>query len=138
MRLILRYDERMNWMEQQALEIEALAQMERDAEADKAFQATLLAKPVKTAAKLSNAVVLPDSDDVRELARAATPQAIKALIEIVQDSDASYGARISAASALLDRAHGKPHQSVDMQAAIKHMFEPLVIKAVDYGKVIEG
>lgn len=128
----------MDWKEQQALEIEALARKEREAAQDAAFQATLLAKPVKHAVKPSNAVVLPDSEDVRELARAATPQAIRALIEIVQDSDASYGARISAASALLDRAHGKPHQSVDMQAAIKHMFEPLVIKAVDYGKVIEG
>jgi hypothetical protein len=64
------------------------------------------------------AIALPDTDDVRELARAATPQAIRALVEIVQDDDATDNARIAAATALLDRAHGKPHQSTTIQGGM--------------------
>lgn len=126
----------MDWLEQQQAEIEALERRRANAASDAEFQASLLPR-AKTATLPY--VQLPDSDDVRELARAATPQAIRALVAIVQDDEASPNARISAASALLDRAHGKPHQSVDMTAAIKHMFEPLVIRAIDYDtKVIEG
>lgn len=127
----------MDWQEQQRLEIEALERKKRDALSDAAFQAALIPAAIKHV-KNAATVELPATEDIKELARAATPQAIRALIEIVQDSDASHGARISAATALLDRAHGKPHQSVDMTAAVKHMFEPLVIRAADYGKVIEG
>lgn len=119
---------------------EQLAALEKRRQEDKLFQAELLAKTAKPShmpAKLP-AIALPETEDVKELARAATPAAVKALIEIVQDGEASAGARISAAQALLDRAHGKPHQSVDMTAAVKHMFEPLVIRASDYGNVIDG
>ena len=41
------------------------------------------------------------------LAREKTPDAIKTLAEIMLDKDASPSARVSAASELLDRGHGK-------------------------------
>lgn len=123
----------MDWQEQQKLEIEALQRREAQ---DKAIAAKVMPKPASKPAL--PAVALPDTEDVRELARAATPQAIRALVEIVQDDDASASSRIAAASALLDRAHGKPHQSMDLLAAVKHSFEPLVIKLADDTKVIEG
>jgi hypothetical protein len=60
---------------------------------------------------LPDTIDLPESDDVRELAKAATPDAIKALIAIVRDPKTPANARIAASTALLDRAHGKPHQA---------------------------
>ena len=44
---------------------------------------------------------------LRELAREYTPQAIKALAEIMMESD-SDSARVAAANAILDRGYGKP------------------------------
>ena len=64
----------------------------------------------------SVAIELPDTDDVRELAKAATPLAIKALVDILRDPDAKDSSIIAAANSLLDRAHGKAHQSASISA----------------------
>lgn len=47
------------------------------------------------------------------LARSHTDVALNALVEIARDGE-SESARVSAASAILDRAYGKPQQSVDL------------------------
>jgi hypothetical protein len=52
--------------------------------------------------------------DIRSLARAHTATAVKVLAGIMQQSDAPHAARVSAATALLDRGWGKPSQIVDM------------------------
>lgn len=52
--------------------------------------------------------------DIRSLARSHTETALKTLAGIMQQSDAPPAARVSAATALLDRGWGKPQQTVDM------------------------
>ena len=56
---------------------------------------------------------------VRDIARASTTLAIEKLRTIAADTDAPHAARVSAATALLDRAWGKPAQqlSADINAA---------------------
>jgi hypothetical protein len=50
--------------------------------------------------------------EVRDPARAHTETAINALVSILQDPDEPAAARVSAASALLDRGYGRPGQEV--------------------------
>ncbi|MGH7109512.1 MAG: hypothetical protein ACREFK_03705 [Stellaceae bacterium] len=52
--------------------------------------------------------------EIRDLARQHTEAAIAALVAIMSDPKAPPAARVSAAVAILDRAHGKPGQAVDM------------------------
>ena len=49
---------------------------------------------------------------LRELAREYTEEAINTLREIMNKPGASDTARVHAATALLDRAHGKPLQAI--------------------------
>jgi|SRR6266576_352471 hypothetical protein len=51
--------------------------------------------------------------DVRELARAHTASAMKALVQIVEDEGAPPAARVAAANSLLDRGYGKPEAKID-------------------------
>lgn len=48
-----------------------------------------------------------------DLARQHTPMAISTLVEIASNKALSPAARVTAATALLDRAHGRPVQSVE-------------------------
>jgi hypothetical protein len=50
--------------------------------------------------------------EVRVLAQNYTAAAVLALAEIMENRDAPPAARVSAASALLDRGHGKPPQAI--------------------------
>jgi len=54
---------------------------------------------------------------VRELAREHTEVAIRTLVEIAQNEEAQPSARVSAASALLDRGWGKPTQPLEHAGA---------------------
>lgn len=64
--------------------------------------------------------------EVREIAQRYTEKAVKALADIVENSE-SDSARVAAANALLDRGHGRPSQSVSVSAPdggpIKHLHE---------------
>jgi hypothetical protein len=51
--------------------------------------------------------------EIREMARAASPAALQALVDIVNDRDSPPPARVSAANSILDRAYGKPAQPID-------------------------
>jgi hypothetical protein len=53
--------------------------------------------------------------DVQSLARTKTLLAVQTLVEIAQNGK-SESARVAAASALLDRGFGKPHQALKMEA----------------------
>jgi hypothetical protein len=57
-----------------------------------------------------------DGREVLELAREGSPAAIRRLIAIVNDEEAPYGAQIAAANAVLERAFGKPRQSVEIES----------------------
>ena len=52
--------------------------------------------------------------ELREAAKEYTQEALDTLAAIMKDTDAPAAARVSAASAILDRAHGKPTQSLDV------------------------
>lgn len=52
--------------------------------------------------------------DIRSLARSHTETALRTLAGIMEQPDAPAAARVSAATALLDRGWGKPTQTVDM------------------------
>jgi Family of unknown function (DUF5681) len=51
--------------------------------------------------------------DVQKVARAHSADAIKTLSDVMNNPKTPAAARISAASALLDRGYGKPSQTVD-------------------------
>jgi Family of unknown function (DUF5681) len=53
--------------------------------------------------------------EVKELAREHMPAAINALVSIMNNPKASDAARVSAATALLDRGYGKPQQHIDAE-----------------------
>src|SRR4051794_18268367 len=55
----------------------------------------------------------PIPEDVKEAARALTVEAIETLGEVMRDKNAPPAARVSAATAILDRAYGKPAQTVN-------------------------
>jgi hypothetical protein len=51
--------------------------------------------------------------DVREMAIAASPEAIRTLVAVMQDTSAPAAARVTAADKVLDRAYGKAVQPID-------------------------
>ena len=53
--------------------------------------------------------------DIRSLARAHTPTAIRTLAGIMQQPDAPAAARVSAAVAILDRGWGKPDATLILE-----------------------
>ena len=87
--------------------------------------------------------------DVRKAARRWTKPAISTLGKALTDETCPWSSRITAASVLLDRGYGKPHQTVDINAVISAMdlsrlspqeldaFEALVLRTAA-GQVIQG
>jgi len=55
--------------------------------------------------------------DIAEMAKGHAEKALEVLISVANNSKAAPAARVSAASAILDRGYGKPRQAVDMDAA---------------------
>lgn len=55
--------------------------------------------------------------EVKEAAKAHTLDMIAVLVEVASDKDAPPSARVAAASAVLDRGHGKPVASVEAKVA---------------------
>jgi hypothetical protein len=53
------------------------------------------------------------SPDVRKLAQQYTSEALETLVSVIRDRESGASARTNAANILLDRAWGKPTQSVD-------------------------
>jgi Family of unknown function (DUF5681) len=53
--------------------------------------------------------------ELKELAKAHTTAAIRALVDVMKSKKSPAAARVAAASALLDRGHGKPHQSASTE-----------------------
>lgn len=54
----------------------------------------------------------PKADpNLREIARGHTDAAIRVLLDVMQDAEASPSARVSAAESILSRGHGKPEST---------------------------
>lgn len=67
-------------------------------------------------------------ENVRDLARQHTEEAIKTLVAVVKSPKASDSAKVQAATALLDRAWGKPHQyteNVNMNGGLQEFLDKL-------------
>lgn len=71
--------------------------------------------------------------DVKEAAQAFTADALNVLASIMRNEDSPSAARVSAASVLLDRGHGKPKQSLDVDATVAATVTEIRRKIVDPG-----
>jgi len=69
--------------------------------------------PIRPEAGQNPAVSSPA--DVKAAAREMTPQALGTLQEIMEDKKAPPAARVTAATAILDRGWGKPKQSIEAE-----------------------
>ena len=78
--------------------------------------------------------------EVREAAMALTPKAIETLGEIMQDKSTPPGARITAAEKILDRALGKPAQTVDVTNRKDDAYDYSIAElvAIAYRRGLEG
>ncbi len=57
--------------------------------------------------------------EVQRAAREHTLVALNTLVEVASNSRAAHAARVSAATALLDRGWGRPAQQVDLNASVE-------------------
>lgn len=57
--------------------------------------------------------------ELRDLARKHTVMAIRVLAEVARDKRALDGARVNAASALLDRGYGRPNLVIDAEVKVR-------------------
>ena len=64
-----------------------------------------------------------------DLAKQYTAVALEALVSVLNKAEASDSARVAAATAILDRAYGKPAQSLELAGADG---DPLTIQIVRY------
>jgi len=55
------------------------------------------------------------SRELREVARQYTEEAVDALVRVLRDKKAPASATVAAATAILDRGHGKPTQHIDAE-----------------------
>src|ERR671910_3070900 len=83
----------------------------------------------------------PISEDVKELARAATPRAIQRQIELMESEDENVA--LKATNAVLDRAFGKPAHTVNANLGRKERLDYSIpeLLAIAYGngiRTIEG
>lgn len=58
-------------------------------------------------------ITLADGRSLKDIARAHTEDAVAVLVELMSDEDTAAPARVSAASAILDRGWGKPSQEIE-------------------------
>jgi hypothetical protein len=61
------------------------------------------------------AKVLVDGRTLTDLARDHTEQAVTALVNVLDDPEATHSAIVGAATALLDRGWGRPRQDVGIE-----------------------
>lgn len=61
------------------------------------------------------AKVLPDGRTLTDLARDHTERAVTALVDVLDSADASDAAKVSAATAILDRGWGRPKQDLGIE-----------------------
>ena len=60
-------------------------------------------------------VVLADGRTLTDLAREHTAKAVEALVGVIESDEASDAAKVSAATALLDRGWGRPKQDLGIE-----------------------
>ena len=73
---------------------------------------------------------------MRELARRHTEAALKTLSSVMLDKAAPPAARVSAATALLDRGYGKPPQALEQSGTNVEASQPDPMDLVELGRRI--
>ena len=83
-----------------------------------------MAKGFKTGGRKANT---PNkvTQDLMGMAQVYTKDALTVLVEIAKDTEKPAAARVSAASAILDRAHGKPTQAITGEGG-KDLISPIL------------
>jgi hypothetical protein len=71
-----------------------------------------MAKGIKTGGR-QKGVPNRATADIREAAREYTTQALKTLVEVMEDTKQPGPARVAASNAILDRGFGKPTQPLE-------------------------
>lgn len=56
--------------------------------------------------------------ELRDISRVYTEEAVEALARVMRDKKSPAVAIVAAANSLLDRAHGKPRQALDVQGSL--------------------
>lgn len=67
---------------------------------------------------------------VREAAQVFSDEAVNTLAAIMKDGKAPAVARIAASNAILDRAHGRPHQSIEVDGGPMVAADPAALIAL--------
>ena len=76
--------------------------------------------------------------DVKAAARELTPQALETLQEVMENKRAPPAARVSAATAILDRGWGRPTETVKAQVGLDLVWLLRRGKEIHEAKMIEG
>jgi len=74
--------------------------------------------------------------EVRDLARQHTTTAINTLVEILGDKEEPAAARVSAASAILDRGYGKPSQTNEISGKVITEIQRIIIDPAKEAKTV--
>lgn len=72
--------------------------------------------------------------DLREAAQAFTDDALSVLAEIMRDDEQPAASRVSAASAILDRGHGKPTQVMDTTVRLADVSDEPVVSEDEWSR----
>lgn len=92
-------------------------------------------KKVLTAAELFDQQI---KRDIKAAAKENSPEAYRFLLEVMRDTTVSVQHRLSAATQILDRAHGKPTNQTEISVSVyDKMDEQELIKLIT-GVEIEG
>lgn len=57
--------------------------------------------------------------DIKEAAAEYSQEALDVLVKVARNTKSPAAARVAAANGILDRAHGKPKQAVDVDANVR-------------------
>lgn len=62
--------------------------------------------------------LLPDGRSLTDLAKEHTVEAVQCLLDTIRDKSVKVSTRVHAATAILDRGWGRPHQTVSADLAV--------------------
>lgn len=82
-------------------------------------------------------LLLADGRSLKDLAREHTEDAVETLVSVMTDKDAPHPARVSAASAILDRGWGKPSQELDVGERLGGILEEILERVDGRTRTIE-
>jgi hypothetical protein len=66
-------------------------------------------------------------DELRELAKAQTAEALKTLAQVMRSKKSPAAARVMAANSILDRGYGKPAQQIGLSGEVAITMADLVL-----------